>query len=101
MCNRLSGNIREIFANTYIRSNNNFTWKIDYWICSIRNNRFVNLHSEVLRYSSSASTVRPLFEYLRIRVYDFNLKRNVNVTVVTIYIYVGDENNYDLHVRGQ
>ena len=38
--------------------------KIDYWICSIRNNRFVHLHSEVLRYSSSASTIRPLFEYM-------------------------------------
>ena len=49
-----------------IRSNSNLALlgKIDYWICSIRNNRFVNLHSEVIRYSSSASTIRPLFEYL-------------------------------------
>ena len=63
----------------------------------------MHLHSEVLRYSSSASTIRPLFEYIqfyddiRICVYDItcksittsNLKCNVNVTVVTINIYVG------------
>ena len=54
------------YSQKPIRSNSNLALlgKIDYWICSIRNNRFVNLHSEVLRYSSSASTIRPLFEYL-------------------------------------
>ena len=61
----------------------------------------MHLHSEVLRYSSSASTIRPLFEYrfMTITGYAFtiltiiNLKRNV--IVVTIYIYVGTS----LHVR--
>ena len=57
------------------------------------------LHSEVLRYSSSASTIRPLFEYLftPISGYDFQLSyvlKSYYVTVVfTIYTYMqcGDE----------
>ena len=102
-CNRLSGLFGYSQKPVRLNSNLALLGKIDYWICSIRNNRFVHLHSEVLRYSSSASTIRPLFEYIqfyddiRICVYDItcksittsNLKCNVNVTVVTINIYVG------------
>ena len=60
----------------------------------------MNLHSEVLRYSSSASTIRPLFEYLFITIsgYAFTILHVItsnwliNVTVIAIiiiYIYVG------------
>ena len=98
VCNRLFGLFG--YSQKPIRLNSNLALlgKINFWICSIRNNRFVHLHSEVLRYSLSASTIRPLLEYLfmtisgyvlRYYIYDNNLKRNVNnVTVVTIYIYV-------------
>ena len=58
-------------------------------------NRFMHLHSEVLRYLSSASTIRTLFEYpfitisgyaFRIYNYSSNSKRNNDVTAnVTIY----------------
>ena len=45
------------------------------------------LHSEVLRYSSSASTIRPLFEYLFIPIsgYDFqSIIRVIYITYVTV-----------------
>ena len=54
VCNRLSGLFG--YLQKPIRSNH-------YSICLIRNNRFVHLHSEVLKYSSSASTIRPLHMY--------------------------------------
>ena len=40
------------------------------------------LHSEVLRYSSSASTIRPLFEYrfTPISEYDFQYRAEVSLT---------------------
>ena len=62
----------------------------------------MNLHSEVLRYSSSASTIRPaiiripFYDDIRIRVYDFTSTiiithvALINVTVV-ITILRGDE----------
>ena len=95
------------YSQKPIRSNGNLALlgKIGYWICSIRNNRFVHLHSEVLRYLSSASPVTriPFYDDIQIHVhvYDItctiiitsNLKRNV--IVVTIYMYVGTR----LHVR--
>ena len=45
-----------------IRSNSNLALfgKIDLFILSIRKNWFMFLHSEVLRYSSSALTIHPL-----------------------------------------
>ena len=58
--------IIRIFAKTYP-----FEWQLSITRknrLSIRNNRFMFLHSEVLRYSSSASTIRPLFEYLFIPI---------------------------------
>ena len=72
VCNRLSGysGYSDIRKNLSVRIVIQLALlgKIDYWICSIQNNRFVNLHSEVLRYSSSATTIRPLFEYLFITI---------------------------------
>ena len=44
------------------------------------------LHSEVLRYSSSASTIRPLFEYLFILSIEYFIIRVIHITTSLLFL---------------